>query len=78
MPLCHTAKHKTELRVGELGTGDLIESGGVKHLAAATLQPRSQEAAPLAEAATVPSLHQPSQLQKPTRLSFALLSLGLS
>ena len=78
MPLCHTAKHKTVLRVGELGTGDSIESGGVKHLVAATLQPRSQEAAPLAGAATVPSLHQPSQLQKPARLSFTLLSLGLS
>ena len=78
MPLCHTAKRKTELRVGELRTGDSIDSGGVKHLAAATLQPRSQEATPLAGAATVPSMHQPSQLQKPARLSFTLLSLGLS
>ena len=37
LPLCHTAKHKTELRVGELGTGDTIESGGVKYLAAVSL-----------------------------------------
>ena len=37
LPLCHTAKHKTELRIGELGTGDTIESGGLKYLAAASL-----------------------------------------
>lgn len=65
VPLCHIAKHTSGPGVGELRAGDAVGSGGVKHLAADTLQPRSQGVSTTRqELQQCLVLHQPSQHQK--------------